>query len=281
MRRVLIAALAGLVTCLSAVACAGSPAAAPASGPAGIQVNRAASASASGAASADPASAAGGTSADPASPSGAFTVAGDNPVPVNGSQDTYAQAGGVSCDSATFALDRRLGGHIADGFSVTGLPASADLLRHFLAGAGTVVSYPAGSRISRLAAASAGFVTVNEQVQAEVTRQLKAGTTQVRLPAAQLATVSFASAGGDLYWGFRGTQGLSVSGSGHLADGAYTGTLTYVIRDSYGFPEGDTLAGFGAPMRYLQTVCGAPQHAGGARWFPDSITVTVPFRAAG
>jgi len=30
-------------------------------------------------------------------------------------------------------------------------------------------------------------------------------------------------------------------------------------------------------MRYLQTVCGAPQHPGGARWFPDTITVTVPF----
>ena len=30
-------------------------------------------------------------------------------------------------------------------------------------------------------------------------------------------------------------------------------------------------------MRYLQTACGAPQHAGGARWFPDTITVTVPF----
>lgn len=23
--------------------------------------------------------------------------------------------------------------------------------------------------------------------------------------------------------------------------------------------------------------CGAPQHAAGARWFPDTITVTVPF----
>jgi hypothetical protein len=29
-------------------------------------------------------------------------------------------------------------------------------------------------------------------------------------------------------------------------------------------------------MRYLQTTCGAPEHASGARWFPDSITVTVP-----
>jgi hypothetical protein len=34
-------------------------------------------------------------------------------------------------------------------------------------------------------------------------------------------------------------------------------------------------------MRYLQTVCGAPQHAGGAHWFPDTITVTVPFSQPG
>jgi hypothetical protein len=54
-------------------------------------------------------------------------------------------------------------------------------------------------------------------------------------------------------------------------------TLSYVIRDNYGFPAGDTLGGFGPPMRYRQTACGAPQHAGGARWFPDTITVTVPF----
>jgi hypothetical protein len=30
-------------------------------------------------------------------------------------------------------------------------------------------------------------------------------------------------------------------------------------------------------MRYLQTACGAPQHPGGAHWFPDTIAVTVPF----
>ncbi len=89
--------------------------------------------------------------------------------------------------------------------------------------------------------------------------------------------MAFESESSDLYWGFRGTQGLTVTGHGSLANGRWTGTLTYVIRDSYGFPVSDTLAGFGPPMRYLQTVCGAPQHSGGARWFPDSITVTVPF----
>ena len=92
----------------------------------------------------------------------------------------------------------------------------------------------------------------------------------------QLPTVAFESTNSDLYWGFRGTQGLAVTGSGVRKDGRYVGTLTYVIRDSYGFPADDTLDGFGPPMRYLQTVCGAPQHAGGARWFPDAITVTVP-----
>ena len=58
------------------------------------------------------------------------------------------------------------------------------------------------------------------------------------------------------------------------------GRLTYVIRDVYGFPPSDQLLGTGPAMRYLQVNCGAPEHAGGAHWFPDSITVTVPFRHA-
>lgn len=87
----------------------------------------------------------------------------------------------------------------------------------------------------------------------------------------------FESETSDLYWGFRGTQGLTVTGSGHREERRYAGTISYVIRDSYGFSASDTLDGFGPPMRYLQTACGAPQHAGGARWFPDTITVTVPF----
>ena len=89
--------------------------------------------------------------------------------------------------------------------------------------------------------------------------------------------MAFESKNSDLYWGFRGTQGLTVTGSGSRKNRRYAGTLSYVIRDSYGFPASDTLHGFGAPMRYLQTACGAPRHPGGAHWFPDTITVTVPF----
>jgi hypothetical protein len=212
-----------------------------------------------------------------ATAAGGFTVAGVRPVPANGSQDTRAQAAGATCDSAQLATDKNLGNEIASGFAAADFPAAAGLLRHFLAGEGTGINYLAGSRVSGLAMASSAFQVVNEQVQAAIAHQLKAGDARVELSAGQLPTVTFSATTSDLYWSFRGTQGLTINGSGSRKSGRYVGTLTYVIRDSYGFPVDDTLAGFGPPMRYLQTVCGAPQHAGGAHWFPDTVTVTVPF----
>ena len=213
----------------------------------------------------------------PARTGAGFTVAGSRPVLPSGSQDTHAQTPGTGCDSAAFAADEATGAKVAGGFALAGFPASAALLEHFLAGKGTEVDYRAGSAISEEARASDAFRAVDNDVQELIASQLKAGRTRVRLTAAQLPTVAFESRSSDLYWGFRGTQGLTVTGSGSRENGRFTGTLSYVIRDSYGFPAGETLAGFGPPMRYLQTVCGAPQHAGGARWFPDTITVTVPF----
>jgi hypothetical protein len=198
-------------------------------------------------------------------------------VVANGSQDTYAATPGAVCDGAEFAQDMSIGRQVAAGFTIAGFPAAAALLAHFLNGNGTEVDYRAGSSISEQALASSAFRALNEQVQAAIWRQLKAGAAQVRLPAAQLPTLAFESTSSDLYWSFRGTQGLTVTGSGTRKNGRYVGTLTYVIRDSYGFPVNDVLDGFGPPMRYLQTVCGAPQHEGGAHWVPDTITVTVPF----
>src|SRR2546430_77611 len=75
----------------------------------------------------------------------AFTVAGTRPVPPSGSQDTHAQTPDVGCDSATFAADKALGARVAHGFALASLPASADLLTHFLKGKGTEVNYRAGS----------------------------------------------------------------------------------------------------------------------------------------
>jgi len=207
----------------------------------------------------------------------AFTVVGAHPVPPNGSQDTHAQTPKAGCDRVTFAADKFLGTKVADGFALAGFPASADLLKHFLSGKGTEVDYPARSPISKQALSNSAFQAVNNEVQEAILGQLKVGKTRVQLSGAQLPTVAFESKNSDLYWGFRGTQGLTVTGSGSRKNGRYAGTLSYVIRDSYGFPASDTLHGFGAPMRYLQTACGAPQHQGGARWFPDTIAVTVPF----
>ena len=207
----------------------------------------------------------------------AFSVVGVHPVLPNGSQDTHAQTPEAGCDSATFGADEALGVRVAHGFGLARFPVSAHLLRHFLNGKGTVVNYRAGSLISRKALASTAFQAVNNEVQAAVLSQLKASRTHLRLSAAMLPTVAFESKTSDLYWGFRGTQGLTVTGRGRRENGRFVGTLSYVIRDSYGFPAGDTLGGFGPPMRYLQTVCGAPQHPGGAHWFPDTITVTVRF----
>ena len=198
---------------------------------------------------------------------------------VNGSQDTHAATPDATCDSAQLTADKALGTEIADGFLLENFPAAASLLTHFLNGTGTEVGFGIGSVISKKAVASSGFQAVNTEVQSEIALELKAKVTRVRLSAAQLPTVLFASKSSDLYWGFRGTQGLTVTGSGTRKNERYVGTLTYVIRDSYGFPVNDTLDGFGPPMRYLQTVCGAPQHQGGAHWFPDTITVTVPFTA--
>jgi hypothetical protein len=213
----------------------------------------------------------------PATAGAAFTIAGDHPVQPNGSQDTNAATPGTRCSRRTLAADKALGTRISAGFTLTGLSVSAQLLQHFLSGKGTEVRYPAGSPIAAQAQASSAFKTVNTEVQGAILAQLKAGRRRVRLSAAQLPLVTFESRRSDLYWGFRGTQGLTVTGAGHRAHGRFAGTLTYVIRDSYGFPASDTLGGFGAPMRYLQTACGAPGHASGARWFPDAITVTVPF----
>jgi hypothetical protein len=217
------------------------------------------------------------STAHPAKAGFAFTVAGDRPVLPSGSQDMHAQTPNTTCDSARFASDKALGARLARAFALAGFPVSADLLAHFLTGKGTGINYRAGSPIAKKALVSEAFRALNAEVQKAILRQLKAGRTRVRLSAAQLPTVAFESTSSDLYWGFRGTQGLTVTGRGIRENGRYAGTLSYVIRDSYGFPVGDTLDGFGPPMRYLQTVCGAPRHAGGAHWFPDTITVTVPF----
>jgi hypothetical protein len=221
----------------------------------------------------------GGTGAGPAGRPG-FTVAGQFPVFRSPGQDTHASDPSSRCDPGTFQRDRAVGKAAAAGFAFTGSEVPADLLVHFLNGSGTPVNYGPATQIAREARASSPFRAMDRGVQAGILRQLRAGRTRVQLDRSLLQPVRFGVPGSsrDLYLGFRGTQGLDVRGTGTLAKHRFTGKITYVIRDVYGFPPSDRLLGTGPAMRYLQVNCGAPEHKGGAHWFPDSITVTVPFR---
>src|SRR5689334_16434223 len=164
----------------------------------------------------------------PAQPAFTFTVAGDRPVRPSGSQDTHAQTPNTTCDSATFASDKALGARLARAFGLAGFPVAADLLAHFLAGQGTGVNYRAGLPIAKKARASEAFRALNAGVQNTILSQLKASRTRVRLSAAQLPAVAFESTSSGLYWGFRGTRGLTVTGRGTRQNGRYAGTLSYV-----------------------------------------------------
>lgn len=208
-----------------------------------------------------------------------FTVRGSVPVAPSSSQDTHAQAAGA-CQTQRMHRYLALGQATVISFTSTGASTAATLLSHFLAGHGTAVRFGAGSQIAKEARASRAFRSLNTAIQGHVLAQLRAGQPHVRLGSSELPPLRFGLHGSsrDLYLSFRGTQGLRVRGSGTLRHGRYTGRLTYVIRDSYGFSVYDQLLGVGTAMRYLQTSCGRPPVQGGAHWFPDSVTVTVPFR---
>ena len=216
-------------------------------------------------------------SARPRPQASRFTVTGTDPVEPNSSQDTHAQAA-AACRPKVFRGDETLGQAAAAGFTAVNAPVAGELLAHFLAGTGTAIRFGPGSQIAREARASRVFRELNRNIRAVVLSQLHAERHHVVLAARVLTPVLFGVPGSsqDLYLGFRGTQGLDVRGGGTITRAGYSGTLTYVIRDSYGFPPQDKLLGVGTAMRYLQVNCGSPPHHGGARWFPDSITVTVP-----
>jgi hypothetical protein len=209
-----------------------------------------------------------------------FLVSGSIPVAPNPSQDTHAHNPAAVCQPKEFRHDKSLGQTANLGIASAGLPVATVLLAHFLRGTGTAMRFGARSPIAREARASRVFRSLNGKIQAAVLSQLRAGASHIRLPGSVLRTIRFVppASSQDLYLGFRGTQGLDVRGTGTITGRRYTGTLTYVIRDSYGFPPRDQLLGVGTAMRYLQTDCGNPPVRGGAHWFPDSITVTVPFR---
>jgi hypothetical protein len=209
-----------------------------------------------------------------------FTVAGDHPVAPNSSQDTHATDPGSVCSPEAAKIARDVGQLAVAYMLLRGAPDGAGLLRHFLADSGTSVNFPDGSAPSSELAGNPNFKSLQTAVLAQINDQLGAGITTVDLNEfLQETDPPSLNSPIDLYYAFRGTQGMTVSGSGTVnADGSYSGTLTFTILDSYGFTVLDAVNlpyDTGALMRYLQINCGDSPL--GAHWFPDSITLTVPF----
>jgi len=150
-----------------------------------------------------------------------------------------------------------------------------------LGGTGNEVDHSDASNTATEIQASPEFTAENNAIIAYIGEQLATGATTIHLPAGSnnvhaLAFLNWA-AEQDLYFAFRRTNEIYVSGSGSLVGFNYVGSLTYTIRESYGFNKDDVLFGIGTDMRYLQTTCGAPYYPGGAHWFTVPATVTVPF----
>jgi hypothetical protein len=204
-----------------------------------------------------------------------FSVTGSLKVMSSTSQSEHAR--GEVCKTARFVKDKAEGYAIATAFTGLTYTNAESLLRHFLGGSGTPVNFPNGSKLSKQLVANPNFESLNKAVKDAIAVQLKAGKTTITLTKPPLDRIGLYTAG-DLHWSFGGTQGTDVTGSGKLVRDEYKVTLTYTIRDSYGFSLNDIFYhGVGQDTRYLQTSCGNPPHAGGAHWFPDSVTATVVF----
>ena len=209
-----------------------------------------------------------------------FTVSGSLPVLSSSSQDTHATYPSSVCSTTKLNQYEALAQAVEEYFTAENAPSAATLLKHFLDGSGTPMNFPSGSTLSRQLLSNSQFQALNSSAQRALVSALNQGENTVRLAQPPLQRIPL-SVPNDLEYSFGGTQGLQVSGTGHLVNGHYTGTLTYTIQDSYGFSTNDHFVGnVGDDMRYLQTNCGAPQTPEGALWFPDSVTINVPFSLA-
>lgn len=180
-------------------------------------------------------------------------------------------------------------------FKADHAPDAANLLAHWYAGSGQPVNYAGNSVLATKAAEFPAFQAMNSKVQAYVRQKLAEGTTSIAVPANQgysptsqrpLVLMNFNDEVNfpALYWAFRATQGIKLTGMIRDQGGRYTGELTYVISDTYGFRANDTsrLTGpFTRAMNYLQTSCGRPKFATGPLWFSDTLTVPLKFSVAG
>lgn len=212
-----------------------------------------------------------------------FTISGKIDTPTPTPQDLNSEFAegspqlAATCNPRTFAEDEVLGRGAAAGFLEAGAPTAAVFLSLFLNGNTSPEDLPDGSPLAFEVKLSSLFRDADKQFQQYAKQLLDQGQLSVDITGG-LHLIDFSkSIIPDLALAFGGTQGLQVSGSGYEQNGRYVGSITYKIQDIYGFYPTYKFLGMGPRMHYLQSVCGAPYYPGGAHWYPDSVTVTVPF----
>lgn len=215
-----------------------------------------------------------------------FTVKGSNSSPLGqaGKQATGSPADAAKCETAQgqqdFSNDEVIGQSIVNEWQADGLTTASVFLEHFLTGQGTALNYPqAAAEIE----GSSEFTSENNNIIAYIAEQLAitaARNQSIQVPAGvnTVHALGFVNVlEPDLDFAFGRTHLITVKGSGSLVGTSYTGSLTYVVSESYGFSKDNTLLGIGTAMRYLQTTCGYPYYPAGAHWFTVSVSFTVPF----
>lgn len=216
-----------------------------------------------------------------------FTVTGSDSSALGqaGKQDTGSPKQAKACRTklgqVKFAASDAIALEALGAFATGGLNVAANNLAQFLSGTGDELDYSDTSTAATEVAASTEFSQENTAIFTYIKQQLANGVTQITPPTGSngIHTLGFTSLRKepDLYLAFRYTHSISVTGTGTLSNGSYTGSLVYTIGESYGFNKGNKLLDAGPALRYLQTTCGAPWYPKGAHWFPVTVTVSVPF----
>ena len=230
-----------------------------------------------------------------------FAISGGAPIPDTSSDQAQSDPSGRSCAPAQRLRAVEEANDVTAGAALLGAPDAAELMRHFLSGRGTPLTFGPTSRIAGLIAKNASFQGTTRSVQAELKKELvppaasHRGTSPVHIKLDRTFLLAVRpdfdnlSRDPDLYLSFRGTQGLLVRGTGRAylpaqpeQTGHIAGRLTYTISDVYGFSSETQFRILGHPvgpdLHYLQTACGAPAHRDGAHWFRDTVLLITHFR---
>jgi Protein of unknown function (DUF3344) len=215
-----------------------------------------------------------------------FTISGSDKSTLGqaGKEATGSPKDAKACETlrgqAKYIGAEVLGAEAIEKLQDLGFTNAWYFLAHFLGGTGAPINLPNTSLAASEIKNNEAFTAENNNVLKYIKQRLDSRVTHIKLPTPDpLHAFAFLSLlrGGDLYFAFRRTHEVQVTGGGSTVGEHYVGWLKYEISESYGFNADNKLLDIGPPMRYLQTICGAPYFPHGAHWFKVTVTITESF----